>query len=110
MSSPVVHPAPLKLLSAYTGCTSLEEALAHPRHRALLWLEILFNDQMDEAVLLQHPSGRVAYEEACRWYTQFRSLIQFIAPRAPLPADHKPIDFRQYRTFVEALYFVSPDA
>jgi hypothetical protein len=110
MSSPVVHPAPLKLLPAYTGCISLDEALAHPRHRTLLWLEVLFNDQLDGATLLQHPSGREAYEEACRWYTSFRSLIQFIAPRAPLPADHGPIDFRQYRTFVEALYFVSPDA
>jgi len=110
MSSPVEHPAPLKLLPAYIGCTSLEEALAHPRHRAVLWLEVLFNDQLDETALLQHPSGREAYDEACRWYTQFRSLIQFIAPRSPLPLQHDPVDFRQYRTFVEALYFVSPDA
>lgn len=110
MSSPVVHPTPLKLLPAYTGCASLEEALAHPRHCTLLWVEVLFNDQLDEAALLQHPSGREAYDMACRWYTHFRSLIQFITPRSPLPADHRPIDFRQYRTFVEALYFVSPDA
>jgi len=46
MSSPAVQPAPLKLLPAYTGCTSLEEALAHPRHCAVLWLEVLFNDQL----------------------------------------------------------------
>ena len=62
MSSPAVHPAQLKLLPAYTGCTSLEEALAHPRHRTLLWLEVLSNDQLDEAALLQHPSGREAYD------------------------------------------------
>jgi hypothetical protein len=110
MSSPAVQPAPLKLLPAYTGCTSLEEALAHPRHCAVLWLEVLFNDQLDEAALVQHPSGKEAYDEACRWYTQFRSLIQFIAPRSPLPGHDGPIDFGQYRTFVEALYFVSPDA
>ncbi len=110
MSSPVVHPAPLKLLPAYTGCTSLDEALADPRHCALLWLEVLFNDQLDKTTLLQHPSGREAYDLACRWYTQFRSLIQFIAPRSPLPMHDGSIDFRQYRTFVEALYFVSPDA
>jgi hypothetical protein len=110
MSSPAVQPAPLKLLPAYTGCTSLEEALAHPRHCTVLWLEVLFNDQLDEATLVQHPSGKEAYDEACRWYTQFRSLIQFISPRSPLPGHDGPIDFRQYRTFVEALYFVSPDA
>lgn len=71
MSSPVEHPAPLKLLPAYIGCTSLEEALAHPRHRAVLWLEVLFNDQLDETALLQHPSGREAYDEACRGIPSF---------------------------------------
>jgi hypothetical protein len=110
MSSPAVHQPPLKLLPAYTGCTSLDEALSDPRHQAPLWLEALFNDQLDVAVLLQHPSGRDAYETACRWYTQFRSLIQFIAPRTALPVNNGPVDLRHYRTFIEALYFVSPDA
>lgn len=110
MSRSAVHPIPLKLLPAYTGCTSLDEALAEPRHQAILWLEVLFNDQLDEATLLRHPRGREAFDTACRWYTQFRSLIQFIAPRAPLPLNDGPIDYRQHRTFIEALHFVSPDA
>jgi len=110
MSSPAVHHGTLKLLPAYTGCTSLDEALAGPRHQALLWLEVLFNDQLDEAALLRHPKGREAFETACRWFTQFRSVIQCIAPRVPLPANDGPLDYRQYRTFIEALHFVSPDA
>jgi hypothetical protein len=110
MSRPVVHSLPLKLLPAYTGVTSLEQALADSRHHAVLWLEVLFNDQLDEALLLQHPRGRDAYDQACRWYTHFRSLIQFIAPRTPLPENHVPLDYRQHRIFLEALHFVSPDA
>ena len=110
MTSPAVHHPPLKLLPAYTGCVSLVEALEDPRCQGVLWLEVLFNDQLDDVVLLQHPRGRDAYETACRWYTNFRSLIQFIAPRKPLPANSGPLDSRQYRTFIEALHFVSPDA
>lgn len=110
MSSPAVRYDTLKLLPAYTGCTSLDEALADPRHQALLWLEVLFNDQLDEATLLRHQKGREAFDTACRWHTQFRSVIQFIAPRSPLPVNDGPIDYRDYRTFIEALHFVSPDA
>ena len=110
MSSPAVRHHSLKLLPAYTGCTSLDEALADPRHQALLWVEVLFNDQLDEAALLGHPKGREAFDTACRWHTQFRSVIQFIAPRSPLPVNDGPLDYRDYRTFIEALHFVSPDA
>jgi hypothetical protein len=110
MGSPALYQPSLKVLPAYTGCTSLEEALTDPRHQAPLWLEVLFNDRLDVAVLLRHPRGRDAYETACRWYTHFRSLIQFIAPRKPLPVNTGPLDYRHYRTFIEALYFVSPDA
>jgi hypothetical protein len=99
----------LKLLPAYTGGTSLEEALVDPRDQPMLWLEVLFNDTLVHAVLLQHPNGSEAFDIACRWYTEFQSLIQFIAPRSPLPVNHGPLDYRQYRTFLEALHFVSPD-
>ena len=60
--------------------------------------------------LVRHPKGREAFDTACRWDTQFRSLIQFIAPRSPLPLNDSPLDYRHYRTFIEALHFVSPDA
>lgn len=110
MSSPTAHHGTLKLLPAYTGCTSLDEALADSRSQAILWLEVLFNDQLDQAALLCHPKGREAFDVACRWHTKFRSVIQYIAPRSPLPPNDGPLDYRHYRTFIEALHFVSPDA
>lgn len=36
MSSPAVHHGTLKLLPAYTGCTSLDEALADSRNQTIL--------------------------------------------------------------------------
>ncbi|OGW67524.1 MAG: hypothetical protein A3H49_05985 [Nitrospirae bacterium RIFCSPLOWO2_02_FULL_62_14] len=100
----------LKVLPAYTRVSTLHEALCDPRSLRVLWLEILFNDQLDLAPVLDVPEGREAYQKACRWYTAFRSLIQFVTPRNPLPEDSGPIDQREYRTFAEALHFVSPDA
>lgn len=100
----------LKLLPAYTGAATLHEALHDSRSQGVLWLEVLFNDRLNVAELLDDPVGRTAYHTACRWYTSYESLIQFILPRTPLPLDHGPIDERQYRTFIEALHFVSPDA
>jgi hypothetical protein len=105
---PAVQTHPLKILPAYTHVTSLEGALQDPRCLRVLWLEILFNDQLDLLPILEHPAGREAYQKACRWYTTYRSLIQSVIPRTPLPSDAGPIDQRDYRTFVEALYFVSP--
>lgn len=98
----------LKLLPAYTRAATLEEALQDPRSLRVLWLELLFNDQLDLAPVMDHPAGREAYRKACRWYTAYRSLIQSVIPRTPLPSDPGPIDQREYRVFVEALHFVSP--
>lgn len=100
----------LKLLPAYTGVTTLKEALHDPRSHGVLWLEVLFNDKLDLPELLDDPVGREAYRKACRWYTAYRSLIQFVLPRVPLPLDQSPIDERDYRTFIEAFYFVSPES
>jgi hypothetical protein len=105
-----IQAAALKLLPAYTGAETLQEALRDPRSHRVLWLEILFNEQLNLTELLDHPIGREAYRTACRWYTAYRSLIQFVVPRSPLPLDHSPIDHRAYRVFAEALYFVSPHA
>ena len=98
----------LKLLPAYTHVTTLPDALQDPPSLRVLWLEILFNDQLDLAPILENPAGRAAYQKACRRYTAYRSLIQAVCARAPLPDDPGPIDQREYRTFVEALHFVSP--
>lgn len=98
----------LKLLPAYTRVTTLQDALQDPRSLRILWLEILFNDRLDLASILEQSAGQAAYQKACRWYTNYRSLIQAVTPRTPLPLDPGPIDHRDYRTFIEALHFVSP--
>jgi len=97
----------LKLLPAYLGTSSIENALATARGRRILWLEILVNDQLDPTPWLENPAFRQAYQIACRWYTQYRGLLTYLFDRAPLPLDAAPIDFRDYRAFAKALYFVA---
>ena len=94
---------PLKLLPAYLGTDSIEAALATPRGRRILWLEILVNDRLDLSPWRNHPSMQEAFQTACRWYSRYSRLITFLFNRAPLPPDLGPIDFREYRTFAEAL-------
>lgn len=103
--SPTLSTQPPKLLPAYLGVASLDEALRHPRIARILWLEILVNDAIDWPALT-HPAVPQAYETACRWYTTYRSLVSGLMSRAPLPADPGPLDERLYRQFAEALEFV----
>jgi hypothetical protein len=95
---------PLKLLPAYLGVPSLDEALKHPRVARILWLEILVNDAVDWTSLT-HPLVQQAYRTACQWHTKYHTLISSLIPRAPLPEDLGPIDDRLYRQFAEALEF-----
>lgn len=96
----------LKLLPAYLGTTSIDDALRTARGRKVLWLEILLNDRLDLTPWQSEPAVREAYQTACRWYTQYRSLLTYLFNRIPLPTDSSPIDFREYRAFAEAVYFV----
>jgi hypothetical protein len=96
---------PLKLLPAYLGTSSIEEAIRTARGRRVLWLEILVNDRLDLTPWSSEPAVQAAYLTACRWYTHYRRLITFVLNRAPLPTTSGPIDSRDYRTFAEALYF-----
>lgn len=96
---------PLKVLPAYLGTCSIEEAIRTDRGRRVLWLEILLNDQLDLTPWQSEPSVQQAYQTACRWYTQYRRLLTHLFQRTPLPTDSGPIDFRQYRAFAEAVYF-----
>lgn len=97
----------LQLLPAYTGAISVEEALDDPRGIRLLWLEILVNDQLDLTPWSERPEVQEAYTKACRWYHQYRSLVDAVLSRTPLPQSPGPIDPRDYRTFAEALRFVA---
>lgn len=107
MSDPLAQQAtPLfKLLPAYLGTTSIEEAVQTARGRRVLWLEILLNDRLDLTPWQSDPAVQEAYVTACRWYTHYRRLLTYLFDRRPLPIDSGPIDFREYRTFAEAVYF-----
>lgn len=104
--SPASFPS-LKILPAYTGLHSLKDALQSSRARRLLWLEILFNDQLDLKPWQDDPDIQEAYGKACRWFTAYRSLILSELPRVSLPPDTGKIDQREYRRFAEALQFVT---
>jgi len=60
-SSPV-----LKILRAYTRLNSIEEVLQIARARRLLWLEILFNDQLSLKPWQDHAEVQEAFGKACR--------------------------------------------
>jgi hypothetical protein len=107
-SPPIVSSHDLKILPAYTGLHTIEEVLQVTRASRLLWLEILLNDQLNLKPWQDHPQFQDAYGKACRWFTTYRSLIQFVLPQVSLPLDTGKIDQRDFRTFAEALQFVTP--
>lgn len=97
---------PLKILPAYIGVTTLDEALRDPRGTRLLWLELLVNDRLDLGPWQESRELQAAYKKACRWFTTYRTVIETLVPRAPLPPDPGPVDPRDYRLFAEAIRFV----
>ncbi len=98
----------LKILPAYTGIASIHEALGDARASRLLWLEILTNDQLDITPWEDHPIFQEAYDKACRWYTTYRSVIESVLARQPLPLREGTVDHRDQRTFFEAIRFAAP--
>ncbi len=105
--SRVLESASLKILPSYTGVQTIATALADPRASRLLWLEILVNDQLDLTPWQQHPVVAEAYNKACCWYATYRSLINFVLGRQPLPFKQGPVDPREHRTFLEAIRFAA---
>ena len=98
---------PLRIISSYTGDLTLEDALKNPRSVRLLWLEILFNDELPWEAHLGDPLIRSAYEKACTWYGQFKTLIKGHTGRKALPGRDGTIDMREHRRFLEALNLVT---
>jgi len=98
----------LRLIPYYTNRKSLEETLKDRRAINLLWLEILFNDSIDWEGYLDIKEIREAYEKACIWYCNFKTLIEAHIKRKPLKRIYGNIDSREYRRFIEVLNFVSP--
>jgi hypothetical protein len=78
-----------KKLPPYTGLNSVEDILHSSRARQLLWLEILFNDQLNLKPWQDNPEFQDAYGKACRWFTTYRLLIQFVFSRVSLPPDSR---------------------
>lgn len=88
----------------------MEDALKNPRGVRLLWLEILVNDRLDLAPWWEREEVREAYAKACRWYHTYRSLIDSLLARSPLPYEPGSVDPRDYRVFAEVLQFVTDHA
>jgi len=91
----------------YTGQQTLEEVLQDPKGRSLLWLEILFNDQIPWENYLDRSEVQVAYKKACIWYGHFKTMILGSPRCKPLKSQPGAIDSKDYRKFLEALNFVS---
>ena len=97
----------LKLLPFYTGARPLEEALSNPRAIKLLWLEVLFNEEVNWSSLTHIPEIKNAYRQACVWYSNFRTLLHQVISGKHLRPEQGKVDMRYYRVFVEVLHFVS---
>ena len=100
-------PEKLVLYPYYTGQQTLEEVLQNPVGRGLLWLEILFNDQVSWEEYFDRSEIRDAYKKACVWYGKFKTMIGLYIQREPLKGQTGTIDEKDYRKFLEALNFVS---
>lgn len=97
----------LRIIPFYTGDESLEAALANSKSLRLLWLEILINESIPWEAYLDRPEVNVAYEKACAWYSQFKTMIEGHAGKRSLPSRKSEVDMREYRILLEALNFVA---
>lgn len=99
--------AQLKIIPYYTGIKNLESFLKKERSLKILWLEILLNDSIKWEDYLRTKEVKKAYQKACVWYSNFKTLIDFYIKRKPLKRIKSRIDLKDYRKFQEALNFVS---
>lgn len=97
----------LRMIPFYTGDATLEAALANPKSLRLLWLEILLNGEVPWEEYLDRSEVNVAYEKACAWYSQFKTMIEGHAGKRSLPPRKSEVDMREYRILLEALNFVA---
>lgn len=72
----------------------------------LLWLEILVNDGIPWEDYLHILEINNAYQKACIWYTNFKTMLNTVVKRKPLLNINGKVDDREYRKFVEVLNFV----
>lgn len=97
----------LRIIPFYTRVETLDRALKSRESLNLLWLEILFNDHISWEDYLDVPEIRMAYDKACLWYSNFKTLLDCTVKRRPLRKAEGKIDDREYRRFMEVLNFVA---
>lgn len=97
----------LRIIPFYTGDESLEAALGNPKSVRLLWLEVLFNGEIPWEKYLDRSEVSAAYEKACAWYSQFKTMVEGHAGKRSLPLRRGEVDMREYRILLEALNFVA---
>ena len=100
----------LRIIPFYTGDETLEEALRNKKGLNMLWLAILLNDCISWELYLEVPEIRMAYDKACLWYGNFKTMIDGFTGRRPLELRRGKIDDREYRKFLEAINFVAGGA
>lgn len=98
---------PLRIIPFYIGLQSLEASLKDPKSQRLLWLEILLNGDFPWENYRDLPVLEAAYEKACIWYSHYKTMIDGLVGRPPLPRKIGKIDEREVRKFQEAIYFVA---
>jgi len=96
----------LKIIPYFTTLATLKNALEDKRGIKLLWLEILLNGDINWEDHCDIPEIKSAYEKACVWYTNFRSMFDACVKRPPLRVMKGRVDNREYRRFIEVLNFV----
>ena len=97
----------LRIIPFYTGDETLNDVLTNKKSLDMLWLEILLNDHIAWEDYLDVSEINIAYEKACVWYSNFKTMVDSLAGRRPLRICKGKIDEREYRKFLEALNFVS---
>lgn len=97
----------LKIIPYYTGIKTLKEVFEDKKSKDILWLEILFNDEVDWEERLSSKELKKSFLKACIWYGNFKTMINHHIKRKPLKIQKGTIDNKEYRKFIEALSFVS---
>jgi len=97
----------LRIIPFFTGDETLDEVLKNKKSLNLLWIEILFNDHISWEDHLDIPEIKMAYDKACVWYSNFKTLLDSTVKRRPLRKVKGKIDDKEYRRFLEALNFVT---
>lgn len=98
-----------KILTFYTGNNyrNINDIIKDKTAQDTLWLEILVNDNIAWKEYLHYPIVRKNYNKACKWYNNFKTLLEIFAVRTqPLTPVSGKVDMKEYRKLIEVLYYV----